>query len=75
MIEVPERIDAEGHTVRALELDAVREQLRAAHADGLRSAAVVLMHGYRHPAHERAVAEAAREAGFTQVSSSHEVSP
>ncbi|MGW5068077.1 hydantoinase B/oxoprolinase family protein [Streptomyces cyaneofuscatus] len=75
VIEVPERIDAEGHTVRALELDVVREQLRAAHADGLRSAAVVLMHGYRHPAHERAVAEAAREAGFTQVSSSHEVSP
>ncbi|MER6195163.1 hydantoinase B/oxoprolinase family protein [Streptomyces cyaneofuscatus] len=75
VIEVPERIDAEGHTVRALELDAVREQLRAAHADGLRSAAVVLMHGYRHPAHERAVAEAARDAGFTQVSSSHEVSP
>lgn len=75
VIEVPERIDAEGHTVRALELDAVREQLRAAHGDGLRSAAVVLMHGYRHPDHERAVAEAAREAGFTQVSTSHEVSP
>ncbi|MBH0246443.1 5-oxoprolinase, partial [Streptomyces cavourensis] len=75
VIEVPERIDAEGRTVRPLELDAVREQLRAAHADGLRSAAVVLLHGYRHPAHERAVAEAAREAGFTQVSTSHEVSP
>ncbi|MEU6048564.1 hydantoinase B/oxoprolinase family protein [Streptomyces griseus] len=75
VIEVPERVDAHGRTVRPLELDPVREQLRAAHADGLRSAAVVLMHGYRHPAHERAVAEAAREAGFTQVSSSHEVSP
>ncbi|WP_426501443.1 hydantoinase B/oxoprolinase family protein [Streptomyces sp. D54] len=75
VIEVPERLDARGRTVRPLELDPVRAQLRAAHADGLRSAAVVLMHGYRHPAHERAVAEAAREAGFTQVSSSHEVSP
>jgi 5-oxoprolinase (ATP-hydrolysing) len=75
VIEVPERVDAQGRTVRPLELGPVREQLRAAHADGLRSAAVVLMHGYRHPAHERAVAEAAREAGFTQVSSSHEVSP
>ncbi|MGW6723502.1 hydantoinase B/oxoprolinase family protein [Streptomyces sp. NPDC054995] len=75
VIEVPERIDAEGRTVRPLELDLVREQLRTAHAEGLRSAAVVLMHGYRHPAHERAVAEAARQAGFTQVSSSHEVSP
>ncbi|UQA32911.1 hydantoinase B/oxoprolinase family protein [Streptomyces sp. HNA39] len=75
VIEVPERTDAEGRTVRPLELDAVREQLRAAHAAGLRSAAVVLLHGYRHPAHEQAVAEAAREAGFTQVSTSHEVSP
>ncbi|MFF4860111.1 hydantoinase B/oxoprolinase family protein [Streptomyces rubiginosohelvolus] len=75
VIEVPERIDAHGGTVRPLELGPVREQLRAAHAEGLRSAAVVLMHGYRHPGHERAVAEAAREAGFTQVSSSHEVSP
>ncbi|MFD0426041.1 hydantoinase B/oxoprolinase family protein [Streptomyces parvus] len=75
VIEVPERIDAHGRTVRPLELTPVREQLRAARAEGLRSAAVVLMHGYRHPAHERAVAEAAREAGFTQVSSSHEVSP
>ncbi|WP_405187570.1 hydantoinase B/oxoprolinase family protein [Streptomyces anulatus] len=75
VIEVPERLDARGRTVRPLELDPVRAQLRAAHAEGLRSAAVVLMHGYRHPAHERAVAEAAREAGFTQVSSSHEVSP
>ncbi|MFE6917497.1 hydantoinase B/oxoprolinase family protein [Streptomyces rubiginosohelvolus] len=75
VIEVPERIDAHGSTVRPLELGPVREQLRAAHAEGLRSAAVVLMHGYRHPAHERAVAEAAREAGFPQVSSSHEVSP
>ncbi|WP_329304867.1 hydantoinase B/oxoprolinase family protein [Streptomyces anulatus] len=75
VIEVPERLDARGRTVRPLELGPVRAQLRAAHAEGLRSAAVVLMHGYRHPAHERAVAEAAREAGFTQVSSSHEVSP
>lgn len=49
--------------------------MRAAWADGFRSAAVVLMHGYRHPAHETAVAAAAREAGFTQVSCSHEVSP
>ncbi|MFD5783700.1 hydantoinase B/oxoprolinase family protein [Streptomyces sp. NPDC126933] len=75
VIEVPERVDAHGVTVRPLEPDTVTEQLRAAHGDGFRSAAVVLMHGYRHPAHESAVAEAARAAGFTQVSCSHEVSP
>ena len=33
------------------------------------------MHGYRHPAHERRVAELARQVGFTQVSVSHMVSP
>ncbi|MYQ42462.1 5-oxoprolinase (ATP-hydrolysing) [Streptomyces sp. LamerLS-316] len=75
VVEVPERTDARGGTVKVLDRAAVAERLRAAAADGMRSAAVVLMHGYRHPEHERAVAEEARAAGFTQVSCSHEVSP
>ncbi|MBT2527410.1 hydantoinase B/oxoprolinase family protein [Streptomyces sp. ISL-99] len=75
VVEVPERIDAHGATVRPLDLAAVTDKLRAARSDGFRSAAVVLMHGYRHPAHESAVAAVARELGFTQVSCSHEVSP
>ncbi|MGP9022022.1 hydantoinase B/oxoprolinase family protein [Streptomyces sp. BR1] len=75
VVEVAERVDAQGRTVRPLDLADVTERLRAAHAEGFRSAAVVLMHGYRHPAHEEAVAEAARALGFTQVSCSHEVSP
>ncbi|MFJ8871472.1 hydantoinase B/oxoprolinase family protein [Streptomyces sp. NPDC102473] len=75
VIEVPERTDARGGVVKSLDRAAVAERLRAAAGDGIRSAAVVLMHGYRHPDHERAVAEEARAAGFTQVSCSHEVSP
>ncbi|MFF3755119.1 hydantoinase B/oxoprolinase family protein [Streptomyces sp. NPDC002018] len=75
VIEIPERVDAHGVTVRPLDLDTVTERLGAAYRDGFRSAAVVLMHGYRHRAHESAVAQAARAAGFTQVSCSHEVSP
>ncbi|QLH20269.1 hydantoinase B/oxoprolinase family protein [Streptomyces sp. Rer75] len=75
VIEVPERVDAHGAVVRPLDLDAATEALRAAHRDGFRSAAVVLTHGYRHAAHERAVGEAASGLGFTQVSCSHEVSP
>ncbi|MFJ8650588.1 hydantoinase B/oxoprolinase family protein [Streptomyces sp. NPDC093546] len=75
VIEVPERIDAHGTVVRPLDLAPVRAGLERARADGLRSAAVVLMHGYRHPGHEVRTAEAAREAGFAQVSCSHEVSP
>ncbi|MFD8978083.1 MULTISPECIES: hydantoinase B/oxoprolinase family protein [unclassified Streptomyces] len=73
--EVPERVDAHGHVVRPLDTTAVAEELAAAHRDGFRSVAVVLLHGYRHPAHETRIAEAARAAGFTQVSCSHEVSP
>ncbi|MFF7717448.1 hydantoinase B/oxoprolinase family protein [Streptomyces sp. NPDC007988] len=75
VIEVPERIDAHGEVVRPLDLGPVREQLRQARRDGFASAAVVFMHGYRHPDHESAVAAAARDLGFTQVSCSHEVSP
>ncbi|MFB7591834.1 hydantoinase B/oxoprolinase family protein [Streptomyces sp. NPDC056169] len=73
--EVPERVDAHGRLVRPLDTTAVAKALAAAHRDGFRSVAVVLLHGYRHPAHETRIAEAARAAGFTQVSCSHEVSP
>ncbi|OKJ71476.1 hydantoinase B/oxoprolinase family protein [Streptomyces sp. CB02460] len=75
VVEVPERIDAHGRTLTPLDRDEVARLLREARADGLTSAAVVLMHGYRHPAHEQAVAAEARAAGFTQISCSHEVSP
>ncbi|MGW2025880.1 hydantoinase B/oxoprolinase family protein [Streptomyces decoyicus] len=75
VIEVPERIGARGELVRPLDVDEVRRALVRARADGLRSAAVVLLHGYRHAEHERAVAELARRTGFAQVSCSHEVSP
>ncbi|WP_433854912.1 hydantoinase B/oxoprolinase family protein [Streptomyces kronopolitis] len=75
VIEVPERIGARGELVRPLDAEPVRRALIRARADGLRSAAVVLLHGYRHTDHERAVADLARSAGFSQVSCSHEVSP
>jgi 5-oxoprolinase (ATP-hydrolysing) len=75
VIEVPERTAADGETVRPLDEGAVTGALRAAYAEGFRSAAVVLLHAYRHPAPEQRLAVLAREAGFTQVSCSHEVSP
>ncbi|SED80866.1 hydantoinase B/oxoprolinase family protein [Streptomyces sp. TLI_105] len=75
VIEVPERVDARGRVVRPLDEPAVAGALAAARRDGFRSAAVVLLHGYRHPEHEARVAAAARAAGFTQISCSHEVSP
>jgi 5-oxoprolinase (ATP-hydrolysing) len=75
VIEVRERVGADGELVRALDEAAAENALRAAYADGFRAAAIVFMHGYRYPEHERRVGEIARAIGFTQVSESHEVSP
>ena len=75
VIEVDERVRADGTVERAPDLGAVRAELVRAKDDGSRAVAVVLMHAYRYSAHEQQVAALAREAGFTQVSASHEVSP
>ncbi|MEO8674494.1 MAG: hydantoinase B/oxoprolinase family protein [Casimicrobiaceae bacterium] len=75
VIEVDERIGARGDVVRRLDFIAARRDLAAARAAGIDAVAIVLMHGYRFPSHERALAGLARELGFTQVSVSHEVSP
>src|SRR5438105_4344048 len=75
VVEIDERVGAHGDTVRKLDLSAAERDLRAAHADGIRACAIVLMHGYRYPEHERALAAMVRAIGFVQVSVSHEVSP
>ncbi|HWZ74226.1 MAG TPA: hydantoinase B/oxoprolinase family protein [Casimicrobiaceae bacterium] len=75
VIEVDERLGAHGETVRALDLAIAEKSLRAAFDEGIRACAIVLMHGYRYPAHEARLAELARVIGFRQVSVSHEVSP
>lgn len=78
VIEVNERLSAQGDVLTpfdAAERDRLRPLLHTAHAQGLRACAIVLLHGYRYPAHEQQLAELAREVGFTQVSVSHQVSP
>jgi 5-oxoprolinase (ATP-hydrolysing) len=75
VIEIDERIGAHGEIVRELDLTGAKRELERALAAGVRSCAIVLMHGYRYPAHERRLAELARALGFAQVSVSHEVSP
>ena len=75
VVEVDERVRADGTVERELDLDAVRTELERAKGDGIGAVAVVLMHAYRYGGHERRIAVLARELGFTQVSASHEVSP
>ncbi len=73
--EVDERVRADGTVERAPNLNSVRRDLEAAKADGIAAVAIVFMHAYRYPEHERQVAALARDMGFAQVSVSHEVSP
>jgi len=75
VIEIDERVGARGETVTALDLATARAGLAQAYDMGLRSLAIVFMHGYRYHANETRVADLAHEIGFTQVSVSHEVSP
>ncbi len=73
VVEIDERVRADGTAETPLD----EAQLRRALSElaGFRSLAIVFLHAYRHPAHEQAAARIAREAGFPQVSVSHEVSP
>ena len=75
VIEAAERVGAHGETIFALDTAALRLQLQAAYDAGLRSCAIVFLHGYRYVQHELAAAAIAGEIGFTQVSASHRVSP
>lgn len=75
VVEVSERIRADGTVETAPDLAAIRPDLQSALGDGIRSVAIVFMHSWKYPEHERQVALLARAMGFTQVSASHEVSP
>jgi 5-oxoprolinase (ATP-hydrolysing) len=75
VIEVDERVRADGTVEAVPDLAAVRAELERALADGIKAAAIVFMHAYHHPRHEREIAALARSMGFLQVSVSHEVSP
>ena len=74
VIEAAERIGATGDIIRPLDTDTLARDLLAAHAAGYRSVAIAFLNAYAHPVHERQAAEMAKAAGFTQVTTSHEVS-
>ena len=74
VVEADERLGARGEIVAPLDETALVQELRAAHAGGLRACAIVFMHAYRQPVHELAAEALAHAAGFTQISVSHRVS-
>jgi 5-oxoprolinase (ATP-hydrolysing) len=75
VVEIEERVLADGSVSLPFDPAAARPALEQAYAVGFRAIAIALMHGYRFPAHEQALARLAQDIGFTQVSVSHDVSP
>jgi 5-oxoprolinase (ATP-hydrolysing) len=75
VVEIDERVMADGMVLTPLDLDAAEAGLRAALAAGYDALAIVLVHGWRWTAHEATLAALARRIGFAQVSASHEVEP
>ncbi len=75
VVEAQERLGANGELVQPLDEAALRAAMQQHFDAGLRSVAIVFMHGYRYTAHEKAARRLAQSVGFTQISTSHETSP
>ena len=75
VVEISERIGADGEVLQELDEGAARTAFAQLRSEGFDAIAIVLMHGWKYRDHEARLAELAREAGFTQVSTSHEVAP
>ncbi|MCA9037952.1 MAG: hydantoinase, partial [Planctomycetaceae bacterium] len=78
VIEVDERISSTGrvlYNLAADELKRLEAQLTQRRHAGIQSVAICLMNAYANDLHEKAVEQLARQAGFSEVSRSTEVSP
>ncbi len=75
VVEAQERMSVQGDVVQALDEVRLKAELMNQHAKGLRSVAIIFLHGYRYTQHELLAEHIAREVGFTQISVSHKTSP
>ena len=75
-LEVVERIAADGTVSRALDIPSARAAIAGLLAEGVEAIAISLLHAYRNPAHEEALARlVAEQAPGLPVSCSSEVVP
>ncbi|NOQ65018.1 MAG: 5-oxoprolinase [Methyloprofundus sp.] len=75
VLEIDERISAQGEVLQAIDERQVRQDLEKIYAGGIRALAIVLLHAWRYTAHELQLQEIAKDIGFTQISVSHQASP
>ncbi len=75
VVEIDERLDAQGVVLAAPDLDAVARQLAPLREAGIVSLAICLLHAPVNPVHEQAVEQVALELGFDCVVRSSELAP
>ena len=75
VVEIDERVDAQGNVLKVPDPGRVREQLTELKAAGVQSLAICFLHSFAQPAHEQLVEQVAREVGFTEISTSSRLSP
>jgi 5-oxoprolinase (ATP-hydrolysing) len=75
VVEIDERLDASGNVLRSPDEEAIRRQLRELKQTGVESIGICLLHSFANPDHEQLVERMARDAGFTEISTSSRLSP
>lgn len=75
VVEIDERVDVNGHVLRAPDENVIRKQLTELKQTGVESIGICLLHSFAHPEHEQIVERIAREVGFVEISTSSRLSP
>ncbi|HVW00344.1 MAG TPA: hydantoinase B/oxoprolinase family protein, partial [Planctomycetaceae bacterium] len=75
VVEIDERLAADGSVLRSPDPETVRRQFIELHQTGVQSIAICLLHSYLSDVHERLVEQIAREVGFAEISTSSRVAP
>jgi 5-oxoprolinase (ATP-hydrolysing) len=74
VIEIVERVAADGTVLAPLDEARALADFQAARAEGCEAIAIACLHAWAHPAHEERLAELAVQAGFSQISISSRMS-
>lgn len=75
VVEIDERVTPHGEVLVRPDPEKIRASLAELHERGIESLAVCLLNAYCRPEHEIQVGQIAREAGFADISLSHETAP
>ncbi len=75
VIEIDERIDAEGNILKEISEQEIQSKFKALISSGIKSVAICFLNSYKNPVHEKIAGKIAFDLGFEQVSVSTDLTP